>query len=118
MLGYLIGGAVGVVAFWCVVAAAWASSVRTHNPDLREGAGQILYGWRCPQCGRMEAPSCTVNKCGGPLVWVARNTKIHCSRCHKGFVAHPMLFRETPRPRKMHCRQCGWAGVVADWRLD
>jgi transcription elongation factor Elf1 len=118
MLGYLAGGVTGAVALWYAVASAWAASVRTHNPDLREGAGQIRYGWRCPRCGRLEAPSCQVRKCGGPLVWVSRNTRIRCSRCHRGFVAHPMLFREAPRRRKMHCRQCGWSGRISHWRLD
>lgn len=115
---YVLGFVFTGVVLWVVVAMAWASSISQHNPDLREGAGQIRYGWRCPKCGRMEAPSCEVNKCGGPLVWVQRNTKIKCSRCHRNFIAHPLLFRETPRPRTMHCRQCNWSGKIADFRLD
>ena len=118
MLGHLIGGVAGAAALWYLVASVWASSVRTHNPDLREGAGQIRYGWRCPRCGRMEAPSCRVKKCGGPLVWITRKTKIRCSRCAIGFVAHPLLFRETPRPRKLHCSQCGNTWRNTNWRLD
>ncbi len=115
---YVVAVAAGGLAIWYGLATSWASSVSKHNPDLREGAGQARYGWRCPKCGRVEAPSCTVNRCGGPLVWVAKGTKIKCSRCHRILVAHPMLFRETPRPRTVRCRQCGWSGKMAGFKLE
>jgi len=115
---YVLGFTAGGLAVWYAIAAAWASSVSKHNPDLREGAGQLRYGWRCPRCGNMEAPACSVNRCGGPLVWVQRNTRIKCARCHRSFVPHPMLFRVTPRARFKHCRKCGWRGKITDFKLD
>ena len=115
---YVLGLAAGSVVVWYGIAMAWASSVAQHSPDLREGVGQVRYGWRCPRCGRVEAPACTVNKCGGPLVWVAKGTKIKCSRCYRNLVAHPMLFREAPRPRSLRCSQCGWSGKITNFKLD
>jgi len=117
-LGYYVGGALGaLLLLWYTVAMAWASSVARHQPELRESAQQVRYGWRCPRCGRTYSPSCKVDKCGGPLVWVQRGTRIKCARCHRCFIAHPMLFRQTPRARRMWCRQCNWVGVVKDWKI-
>jgi transcription elongation factor Elf1 len=114
-LGVLIGV---LLLLWYLVAAAWASSVARHNPELHEGVQRSRYGWRCPQCGTMTAPSCTVNKCGGPLVWVQRETRIKCSRCHRYLIAHPMLFQQVPRPGRARCRQCGWSGLIKEWKIS
>ncbi len=115
---YVLAGAALVGALWYLVAMAWASSVSKQSLELREQVIQTRYGWRCPRCGHTEAPSCRVNNCGGPLVWVQRGTRIKCARCHRYFVAHPMLFRQTPRPRRQRCPQCGWVGVVTDWKVS
>ncbi len=96
MIPYVLGGVVAAAGLWYAVASVWASSVAKHNPDLREGAGEIRYGWRCPRCGRVEAPMCKINKCGGPLVWVQRGARIKCARCHRNYVFSPMFFRQTP----------------------
>ena len=116
-MSYLLAGAAVAVVGWYAVARMWAASVAKHRPELHEGVQRYRYGWRCPQCGNMEAPACKVNNCGGPLVWVQRNARIKCSRCHRYFIPHPMLFRQTPRPRRVRCRKCGWRGVVKDWRI-
>lgn len=117
-MGYYVGGALGAaLLLWYAAATAWASSVARHQPELRESARQVRYGWRCPRCGRTHTPSCKADKCGGPLVWVQRGTRIKCARCHRYFIAHPMLFRQAPRPRPMWCRQCMWVGVVRSWRI-
>lgn len=111
--------AVGLLLLlWYLVAIAWASSVAKHRPELHEGVQRSRYGWRCRQCGNMTAPACGVNKCGGPLVWVQRETRIKCARCHRYMIAHPMLFRQTPRPRRERCRQCGWAGLIKEWKIS
>ncbi len=116
---YVLGGAVAVVlAGWYAVAMAWASSVAKHQPDLSDAVHQIRYGWKCKRCGRVHAPACSVGKCGGPLVWVQKGTRIKCARCHTYLVAHPMLFRQTPRPRRILCRYCKWIGVVKDWKVS
>lgn len=115
---YLIAGLIIALSIWVAAAVFWASSVAKHNPELRESAGSVRYGWRCPRCSRMEAPSCKVNKCGGALVWVQRGTRIKCSRCHRNYVASPLLFRQVPGPKRMTCRQCGWSGTITDWRVD
>lgn len=112
----LIPAAVLLVV-WYLVGKAWAASVAKHRPVLHESAQQVRYGWRCPKCGHTEAPSCRVNNCGGPLVWVQRQTRIKCARCHRYLIAHPMLFRQTPRPRRVRCRQCRRWGLVRDWKL-
>ncbi len=115
---YGIGIVLGGLALWYLIGQAWASSVAQHNPELREGAGQERYGWRCTRCGAIQAPVCPVKKCGGPLVWVQHNTRIKCARCHFVLIPHPMLFRSLPKPRKVHCRQCGWRGKISDFRID
>lgn len=115
---YALAGIALLLLLWYLVGLAWASSISTHKLELREQVVQTRYGWRCPRCGRVEAPSCRVNKCGGPLVWVQRGTRIKCARCHRYLVAHPMLFRQTPRPARRRCRQCGWSGVVKDWQVS
>jgi len=115
---YLLAGIGLVVLLWYLAAMAWAASVAKHQPELRDQLVQVRFGWRCPRCGRLEAPSCKVGKCGGPLVWVQRGTRIKCSRCHRYFIPHPMLFRQTPRPGRRRCRQCGWSGVVKDWTVS
>jgi len=118
VLCYLVGGAVGLALLvWYGVATLWAASISTHRPELHESVQGARYGWRCPRCGRVYAPACKVNRCGGPLVWVQRETRIKCARCHRYFIAHPMLFRQAPRPRPMLCRQCRWAGMVRDWKI-
>jgi hypothetical protein len=115
---YYVLAALGVVTLaWYLLGQAWASSIARHQPDLREQAVQTRYGWRCPRCGRTEAPSCTINRCGGPLVWVQRGSRIKCARCHRYFIPHPMLFRQKPLPRRKRCAQCGWTGVVKDWTV-
>lgn len=118
MLASIIVGVVALVLLaWYGVASAWASSVARHQPELHETVQGRRYGWRCPKCGHVEAPVCRVGNCGGPLVWVQRQTRIKCARCHRYFIPHPMLFRQTPRPRYARCRQCGWIGIVRDWKL-
>jgi len=138
-LVYLLAGIGLVVLLWYLVAMAWAASVAKHEPELRDQMVQVRFGWRCPRCGRLEAPSCRVrvgaaaegrapepgrapvgkvSKCGGPLVWVQRATRIKCARCHRYFIAQPMLFRQTPRPGRRRCHQCGWSGVVKDWKVS
>ena len=118
-LVYVIGGIVGAAAVvWALVALAWASSVSRHTPELRESIRQIRYGWKCPKCGRIHAPICKVNKCGGPLVWVQRGASIKCSRCHRRFIPHPFLFKLTPRPRRMWCSSCKSIGLITDWKLS
>ena len=115
---YVVGGTLaGTLVLWYALGAVWAASVAKHEPTLRASAGQARYGWRCPRCGRTEAPQCRVDDCGGALVWVQHNTRIKCSRCHRYFIPHPMLFRQTPRPRRVRCRGCGWIGVMRQWRL-
>jgi hypothetical protein len=118
VLPYVLGGVAAAAGLWYAVASVWASSVSKHNPDLREGAGEIRYGWRCPRCGRVEAPVCKFNNCGGPLVWVQRGARIKCARCHRNYVFSPMLFRQTPGPATRHCRQCGWKGKITNWKVD
>jgi len=116
---YLLSGAVGLaLILWYAVAMAWAASVSKHRPDLRGSVKQTRYGWRCPRCGRVHAPACTVGNCGGPLVWTQQQTRIKCSRCHRYFIPHPMLFRQTPRPRRMWCGQCKSVVLVKDWKLS
>lgn len=106
-----------VLLIWYALGMAWASSVSLHRPELHESVQQTRFGWRCPKCGHTEAPACRVRNCGGPLVWVQRGTRIKCARCHRYFIPHPMLFRQTPRPRRVRCPQCSWKGVIADWRV-
>jgi DNA-directed RNA polymerase subunit RPC12/RpoP len=113
---YGLGGAVGLALLWYALAMAWASSVSKHQPQLHESV-QRRYGWRCARCGRVSAPSCRVGNCGGPLVWVQRETRIKCARCHRYFIAHPMLFRQRPRARRMWCRQCKSVVLVKDWKI-
>ncbi len=115
---YVLAGVALAGLLWYGLATAWASSVAKQSMELREQVVQVRYGWRCPRCGHVEAPSCKVNNCGGPLVWVQRGTRIKCARCHRYFIPHPMLFRQTPRPRRMRCPQCGWRGVVTDWKVS
>lgn len=117
-LVYAVALLVVAILLWYLAGQAWASSVARHEPDLREQALQTRYGWRCPRCGRTQAPFCRVNRCGGPLVWVQQGTRIKCARCHRYLIPHPMLFRQTPRPRRKHCPQCGWQGVIRDWTID
>jgi len=111
-----VGGVLALL--WYLAAAAWASSVARHRPELHEGVQRTRYGWRCPKCGDISAPACKVNNCGGPLVWSQRDTRIKCTRCHRYFIAHPMLFRQIPRPRRTRCRHCGWIGVVREWKVS
>lgn len=118
MIYYALAALGVVILVWYLVGQAWASSIAQHEPDLREQAVQTRYGWRCPRCGRTEAPSCTIHRCGGPLVWVQRGSRIKCARCHRRFIPHPMFFRQTPLPRRKRCAQCGWTGVVKDWTLS
>ena len=116
---HVLAGAAGVLLIlWYALAMAWSSSVAKHRPELHGTVQRTRYGWKCPRCGRVHVPACKVNKCGGPLVWVQRETRIKCTRCYRHFVAHPMLFRQLPRPRPMWCRQCNWIGVVRDWKVS
>ena len=118
VLGYLIGGGVGLaLLLWYGAAMVWAASVSTHQPELHESVQGARYGWKCPRCGRTQAPACKVKRCGGPLVWVQRGSRIKCARCHRQLVAHPMLFRRTPRPRRMWCSRCRRLVVVRDWKI-
>jgi transcription elongation factor Elf1 len=117
LIGLGVGAAV-LLVLWFLVAGVWASSVAQHKPELHEGVQRSRYGWRCPQCGHMAAPSCKVNKCGGPLVWVQRETRIKCARCHRYLIAHPMLFQQIPRPGRARCRQCGWSGRIKEWKIS
>jgi hypothetical protein len=114
---YVIGGAAAAVAGWYAVATAWASSVAKHQPDLRDMA-QTRYGWRCTKCGYAHTPTCKAGDCGGPLVWVQQGTRIKCARCHRYFVAHPMLFRQTPRPRRMFCSKCKSVVMVKEFKVS
>lgn len=115
---YLVGGLVGAAAvLWILLALAWASSVARHTPELRDSVQQVRYGWKCPRCGRTHTPVCRVSKCGGPLVWVQRSTTIKCARCHRRFIAHPFLFRRTPRARRMWCRACNAISLITDWKV-
>jgi DNA-directed RNA polymerase subunit RPC12/RpoP len=119
MLGYVVGGVIaGVLLLWYGVAKAWSSSVALHQPELHEGSQRLRFGWCCPRCAHTTAPACKVVQCGGPLVWVQQGTRIKCVRCHRYFIAHPMLFRQTPRPRHVRCRRCGWIGVIKDWKVS
>lgn len=113
----VLGIALAVVTLWVLLALAWASSVARHTPELRDSVRQIRYGWNCPKCGRTHAPSCRINNCGGPLVWVQRGTSIKCARCHRRFIPHPLLFRLTPRPRRMWCGSCKSVSLVTNWKL-
>ncbi len=116
---YVAGGAVGLaLLLWYALGAAWAASIAKHRPELRDTVQQVRYGWKCPRCGRAYAPVCKVGKCGGPLVWVQGATRIKCARCHRYFVAHPMLFRQVPRPRRVWCRQCRSLVLVSNWKLS
>jgi DNA-directed RNA polymerase subunit RPC12/RpoP len=113
----LVGGGFLLLG-WYLVAQAWAASVAKHRPELHEAIQRSRYGWRCPNCGQVEAPACQVNNCGGPLVWVQGETRIKCSRCHRYLIPHPMLFRQTPRPRRRRCPRCGWRGKVREWKVS
>jgi len=117
-LVYLAIAAGLLLVSWYLIATLWAASVAKHRPELHEAVQRSRYGWRCSQCGHMEAPACKVNNCGGPLVWVQKETRIKCSRCHRYFIPHPMLFRQTPRPRRVRCRQCGRKGLVREWKIS
>ena len=107
-----------ILLIWVVAAMFWASSIARHNPELREGAGQKRYGWRCPRCRNVDAPACRENNCGGALVWVQRDTRVKCARCHRNFIANPFLFRQNPGAKYMRCRKCGWTGKVTNWNLE
>lgn len=107
-----------VLVAWYAVAQAWAASLAKHEPELHESALRTRLGWSCPRCGHTYAPACKAEKCGGALVWVHRGTRINCARCHRHFIAHPMLFRQTPRPRWVRCPQCRWSGVVKSWKVS
>jgi hypothetical protein len=102
---------------WIGLALSWAASVARHRPDLHDSGQQQRYGWKCPRCGKTHAPTCRVKGCGGPLVWVQRDTAIKCARCHRRFVAHPFLFRMTPRPRQMWCDGCRGLSKITDWKI-
>ena len=98
--------AFAAAALWIVVGLSWAASVARHTPELRESTQQVRYGWRCPKCGKTHSPTCKADRCGGPLVWVQKGASIKCARCHRRFIAHPLLFRRTPRSRPMWCSGC------------
>ena len=118
-MGYVVGGSIVLLLLvWYLVATAWASSVAVQRQELHGTAQRTRFGWRCPRCGHTEAPACKAANCGGPLVWVQQGTRIKCARCHRYFIAHPMLFRQTPRPRRVRCRQCGWIGLIKDWKVS
>jgi DNA-directed RNA polymerase subunit RPC12/RpoP len=116
-LGYLLAGIGVLLPLWYVAAQLWAASVAKHRPELHEGVQRARYGWRCSNCGHVEAPACKVNQCGGPLIWVQHETRIKCARCHRYFIPHPMWFRQTPRPRRTRCRQCHRFVLVKDWKI-
>ena len=119
MWTYLVFGAAGLALIvWYLLATTWAASVAKHQPDLRESVQQTRYGWKCPRCGRTYAPLCKVGNCRGPLVWVQGETRIKCARCHRYFVSHPMLFRQTPRPRRVWCARCRSLVLVREWKID
>jgi len=113
----LLAVVVVMAAVWLLLALGWASSVARHTPELRDSAQQIRYGWRCPRCGKTHTPNCKVNNCGGPLVWVQRGTSIKCARCHRRFIAHPLLFRLTPCARPMWCNGCKKVSLIRDWKI-
>ncbi len=118
MLTYVVSGAVGLaLVLWYAAAMTWAASVSKHRPELRDTVQRTRYGWKCPRCGRTHAPSCRVKGCGGPLVWVQHETRIKCARCHRYLIAHPMLFRQTPRPRRVWCAQCKSLVLIRDWKI-
>jgi DNA-directed RNA polymerase subunit RPC12/RpoP len=115
---YVVLGLVLVAAvLWIVLGVAWASSVASHMPELRDGAQQVRYGWRCPRCGKTHTPNCKASNCGGPLVWVQRETTIKCARCHRRFIPHPLLFRRTPRSRHMWCSGCRKLSFIREWKI-
>jgi hypothetical protein len=115
---YLVGGIVAAaVVLWLLVALGWASSISRHAPELRESTHQVRYGWKCPKCGRIHAPTCKASRCGGALVWVQRGATIKCARCHRRFIPHPFLFRLTPCRRPMWCGACKSVSMIADWKL-
>lgn len=118
MFYYVAGGIAALVAIWYAVAMVWASSVAKHRPELHATGQQTRYGWRCPRCGRIHAPTCKVGNCGGALVWVQRDTRIKCARCHRYFIPHPMLFRQTPVARYLWCNGCHHFVKVSHWKLD
>jgi len=113
----LLAVVVAVAVLWVLLALGWASSVARHTPELRDSAQQIRYGWRCPRCGKTHTPNCKANNCGGPLVWVQRGTTIKCARCHRRFIAHPLLFSLAPRPRPMWCNGCKKISLIRDWKI-
>jgi hypothetical protein len=115
---HILGGVIVAAAVvWVLLALGWASSVSRHTPELRDSVIQVRYGWKCPKCGRSHAPSCRVNKCGGPLVWVQRGTSIKCARCHRRFVAHPLLFSQTPKPWLKWCNGCKRISLIREWKV-
>ncbi len=113
----VLGLVLAAALLWVLLALSWASSVARHTPELREAPQQVRYGWRCPQCGKTYTPTCKVNKCGGALVWVQKGTTIKCARCHRRFIAHPFLFKTTPRPRRMWCGACKKIGLITEWKV-
>jgi len=115
---YILGGVAAVLLVgWVLLALAWTSSVSQHTPELRETAQQVRYGWKCPKCGRAHAPTCKINKCGGPLVWVQRGKTIKCARCHRRLVPHPFLFSLVPKPRLMWCGSCRRVSLIREWKV-
>ena len=117
MFLYVVGGAAGALVTWYAVASAWAASIAKHRPELRQTVLQVRYGWQCGRCGHTHTPVCKAGNCGGPLVWVQNGTRIKCARCHRYFIPHPMLFRQTPRPRRMLCTRCKWIGTIKEWKV-
>ncbi len=115
---YLIYALVIVAAaLWILLALGWASSVARHSPELRDSGQQVRYGWHCRRCGKTHAPVCRMSRCGGPLVWVQGETTIKCARCHRRFIAHPMLFRLTPITRPAWCSGCNRITIVGEWKI-
>lgn len=115
---YVVFGLVIFAAVvWILLALSWAASVARHKPDLHNSGTQVRYGWKCPRCGKTHAPTCKAGNCGGPLVWVQRESSIKCARCHRRFIAHPLLFRRTPRTRIRWCDGCRSLSVISNWKL-
>jgi DNA-directed RNA polymerase subunit RPC12/RpoP len=106
-----------VLLLWWALSRFWASSIQRFEPLLHDSALRTRYGWRCPRCRTTHAPDCPVPGCGGALFWVQNDTRIKCARCHRYLIAHPWLFSQLPRPRRVACRQCRWSGRVSNWKI-
>ncbi|NIM06381.1 MAG: hypothetical protein GTO55_08255 [Armatimonadetes bacterium] len=106
---------------WYLISSFWAGSIRHQSQILVHDSTsqrQRRYGWRCRQCGRINAPLCGYEGCRGALLWTGAAKRIICSRCGRHFIAHPWLFRETPIAWPRRCNGCGWFGIVKHWETE